>query len=121
MNLEEEFKKISIDNENKYKCEICNKSYSNYESLWKHNKMINDKTIIPKKSNDIQIYSCVYCNKIYNPRHVRFSVESDKIIDYNKIIHDHEQECKIIFEDARHCKDIINKETTDNDTSDVDE
>ena len=23
MNLEEEFKKISIDDENKYKCEIC--------------------------------------------------------------------------------------------------
>jgi hypothetical protein len=118
MNLEEDFKKLSIDNENKYKCKICNKSYSNYESLWKHNKMINDKTNIPKKSNDVQIYSCIYCNKIYNPRHVRFSVELNNIIDYNKIIHEHEQECKIIFEDARQCKDIINKETTDNDTSD---
>ena len=80
--------------------------------------MINDKTNIPKKSNYVQIYSCIYCNKIYNPRHVQFSVELDKIIDYNKIIHEHEEECKIIFEDARQCKDIINKETTDNDTSD---
>ena len=121
MNLEEEFKKISIDDENKYKCKICNKSYSNYESLWKHNKMIEHKTNTPKKSNDVQIYSCIYCNKIYNPRHVRFSVELNNIIDYNKIIHEHEQECKIIFEDARQCKDIIDKETTDNDTLDVDE
>jgi hypothetical protein len=109
MNLEEDFKNLSI-NDNKYTCKICNKSYSNYESLWKHNKMIIDKTTIPKKSNDAQIYSCIYCNKIYNPRHVRFSVELDNIIAYNKIIHEHEKECKIIFDDARLCKDIINKE-----------
>ena len=108
-NYQENFKNLSI-NDNKYTCEICNKSYSNYESLWKHNKMIIDKTTVLKKSNDAQIYSCIYCNKIYNPRHVRFSVELDNIIAYNKIIHEHEQECKNIFDDARLCKDIINKE-----------
>lgn len=110
MNLEEDFKNLSINNKNIYTCTICDKSYSNYESLWKHNKMITDKTNIPEKSNDAQIYSCIYCNKIYNPRHVRFSVELNNIIDYNKIIHEHEQECKNIFDDARLCKDIINKE-----------
>jgi hypothetical protein len=109
MNLEDNFKNLSI-NDNKYTCKICNKSYFNYESLWKHNKMIIDKTTVSKKSNDVQIYSCIYCNKIYNPRHVRFSVELDNIIAYNKIIHEHEQECKNIFDDARLCKDIINKE-----------
>ena len=61
MNLEEDFKNLSI-NDNKYTCKICNKSYSNYESLWKHNKMIIDKTTVFKKSNDEQIYSCIYCN-----------------------------------------------------------
>jgi hypothetical protein len=120
MNLEEDFKNLSI-NDNKYTCNICNKSYSNYESLWKHNKMIVDKTTVLKKSNDAQIYSCIYCNKIYNPRHVRFSVELNNVIDYNKIIHEHEQECKIIFEDARLCKDIINKEENKVDIEDLEE
>jgi hypothetical protein len=120
MNLEEDFKNLSI-NDNKYTCNICNKSYSNYESLWKHNKMIVDKTIVPKKSNNAQIYSCIYCNKIYNPRHVRFSVELDNIIAYNKIIHEHEQECKNIFDDARLCKDIINKEENKVDIEDLEE
>lgn len=120
MNLEDNFKNLSI-NDNKYKCNICNKSYSNYESLWKHNKMIIDKTTVLKKSNDAQIYSCIYCNKIYNPRHVRFSVELDNVIDYNKIIHEHEQECRNIFDDARLCKDIINKEKNKVDITDLEE
>lgn len=120
MNLEKDFKNLSI-NDNKYTCKICNKSYSNYESLWKHNKMIIDKTTVSKKSNDVQIYSCIYCNKIYNPRHVRFSVELDNIIAYNKIIHEHEQECKIIFDDARLCKDIINKEKNKINIADLEE
>ena len=121
MNLEEDFKNLSINNKNIYTCTICDKSYSNYESLWKHNKMITDKTNIPEKSNDAQIYSCIYCNKIYNPRHVRFSVELDNIIDYNKIIHEHEQECKIIFDDARLCKDIINKEKNEINITELEE
>ena len=121
MNLEEDFKNLSINNDNKYTCKICNKSYSNYESLWKHNKMIIDKTTVLKKSNDAQIYSCIYCNKIYNPRHVRFSVELDNIIAYNKIIHEHEQECKNIFDDARLCKDIINKEKNKVDIAELEE
>ena len=120
MNLEDNFKNLCI-NDNKYTCKICNKSYSNYESLWKHNKMIIDKTTVFKKSNDEQIYSCIYCNKIYNPRHVRFSVELDNIIAYNKIIHEHEQECKNIFDDARLCKDIINKEKNKVDITNLEE
>ena len=64
---------------------------------------------------------CIYCNKIYNPRHVRFSVELDNIIAYNKIIHEHEQECKIIFDDARLCKDIINKEKNKVDITELEE
>lgn len=121
MNLEEDFKNLSINNDNKYTCKICNKSYSNYESLWKHNKMIIDKTTVSKKSNDVQIYSCIYCNKIYNPRHVRFSVELDNVIAYNKIIHEHEQECKNIFDDARLCKDIINKKENKIDIPELEE
>ena len=88
------------NNDNNYKCDICNKTYSTYESLWKHKKMINntdDKT--DKKDK------CIYCDKIYNPKHVRFNLEN--VIDHNKIISEHEQECKSIFEDAQECKNKI--------------
>ena len=84
----------------KYNCDICNKSYCNYESLWKHKKMINN--IFENLINN-----CIYCNKIYNPRHIRFSLED--IIEHNDFINDHEQECKIIFEHAQECKNILDK------------
>jgi hypothetical protein len=109
------------NNENNYICNICNKSYSDYESLWKHKKMINtisensnDKT--EKKDNYIY---CVYCNKIYNPTHVRFNLEN--VIDYDKIISEHEQECKSIFEDAQECKNTFNKEKTENRIAELEE
>ena len=94
-----------------YKCNICNKTYSNYESLWKHKKMINT---IPENSNDKteEKDNCIYCNKIYNPKHVRFNLEN--VIDHNKMISEHEQECKSIFEDVQECKIIFDKEKTEN-------
>lgn len=89
-----------MDNQDKYKCDICNKSYSNYESLWKHKKMINNTDDKTEKKD-----KCIYCDKIYNPKHVRFNLEN--VIDHNKIISEHEQECKNIFEDAQECKNKI--------------
>ena len=53
------------------KCNICNKSYSNYESLWKHKKMINNSNYKSQKKDN-----CIYCDKIYNPNHVRFNLEN---------------------------------------------
>ena len=92
----------------KYNCDICNKSYCNYELLWKHQKMINNINSIFENLNN----NCIYCNKIYNPSHVRFSL--DNIIEHNDFISDHEQECKIIFEHAQECKNILDKEKTKN-------
>ena len=88
------------NNDNKYKCDICNKTYSDYESLWKHKKMINNTDDKTEKKD-----KCIYCDKIYNPKHVRFNLEN--VVDYNKIISEHEQECKIIFEHAQECKNKI--------------
>ena len=112
------------EDDNKYTCKICNKSYSNYESLWKHNKMIVDKTNninSSENSNDIQIYNCIYCNKIYNKRHVRFCLELNNIIDYDQVIYEHEQECKNIFEDIQECKKIINKEKNEINITELEE
>ena len=61
-----------------YKCNTCNKLYSSYKSLWKHNKNIHaDKNNILTNNNSIntnnnniisikKVYNCKYCNKNYN-------------------------------------------------------
>ena len=81
-----------------YKCNICNKNYSNYNSLWKHNKrfhknivdvlkssnnILKNKPEIPINSND---YNCKYCNKSYDKVKTRWA---------------HEQKCKIIFDENK--------------------
>ena len=63
-----------------YKCNICNKQYKSYQSLWNHNhikhntKMSNtsSKTVIhtpkitpPNKTNK-KIYECIYCKNIFS-------------------------------------------------------
>ena len=54
-----------MDNINRqYKCNICNKIYSSYKSLWNHNKkfhIIEDN--INNISNNLLKYECDYCNK----------------------------------------------------------
>ena len=64
-----------------YRCNICNKTYSSYQSLWIHNKKFhNPKTIITNNvpiinqsfNNHLTIIStdktkqCKYCNKIFS-------------------------------------------------------
>ena len=80
-----------------HRCNICNKEYSSYKSLWNHNnKFHKDNTIICKimsedslkmsedslkMSEIIKNYNCRYCNKFYNNKNSRWS---------------HEQNCKQI-------------------------
>ena len=84
-----------------YSCNICNKNYANYNSLWKHNKRFHKNTInILKSSNNIPInkpdipissnnYNCKYCNKSYDKVKTRWA---------------HEQKCKILFEEDKQQK-----------------
>jgi len=81
-----------------HKCDVCNKLYSSYKSLWKHNKNIHkyidtNKQIITNKEQDLtkKIYNCKYCNKIYNIQQSKWY---------------HEQKCQVIFEE----KEQQNKE-----------
>jgi len=88
-----------------YKCKICIKNYSSYQSLWIHNKKyhndnvshdksyishssVNDKpnisqTSINDKSN---IYSCKYCNNTYKHFQSRWKHEKSCKEKNNEII-----------------------------------
>jgi len=82
---------------NKYQCNICNKKYASYKSMWNHttkfhnNKISNENHIISiKEINNVEIlesnnkeYNCRYCKKIYNHINSRWA---------------HEKKCKIISE-----------------------
>jgi hypothetical protein len=62
-----------------YICNVCNKKYSSYQSLWIHNKKFHivdvvsnstkeelysiDKVVVEKKK-----YICLFCNRIFNDR-----------------------------------------------------
>jgi hypothetical protein len=81
------------DNEDEHKCNICNKIYSSYKTLWTHNKIkhknnINNVPINsnknPNDSNIIHNYNCRYCEKSYDKVKTRWA---------------HEQKCKIIFDE----------------------
>ena len=84
------------DKGDEHKCNICNKLYSSYKTLWKHNKNIHkkdddkklikfDERLIKTELNEsILNYNCRFCNKYYNNKNSRWS---------------HEQKCKIIFDE----------------------
>jgi len=80
-----------------HKCNTCNKLYSNYKSLWKHNKNIHKLSVdknnhniiisnhnITKIKDDNKKYSCKYCNNEFSQLQNRWR---------------HEQKCKIIFDE----------------------
>ena len=73
-----------------HSCNICNKIYSSYKSLWNHNKKFHNNDVIESnitviKSNNT-IYNCRYCNKQFKLRQYRWSHEKTcktKIPDKN--------------------------------------
>jgi len=63
-----------------YMCNICNRIYKNYSSLWHHNKKFHKKPeeiVIPKS------LQCEYCNKIFNTRSAK-SIHKKKCNKDNK-------------------------------------
>jgi hypothetical protein len=83
------------DTKDEHKCNICNKLFSSYKTLWTHNKNKHKNTIVVKQpiTTNTQLlttnictnknYSCNYCNKLYSIQQSKWK---------------HEQKCKIIFE-----------------------
>ena len=76
-----------------YKCTICNKLYSSYQSLWIHNKKYhNHNTIITNQlqSNDQSSNNqkCKYCNKIFSHYNNKWRHEKtckSKVIEVSEI------------------------------------
>lgn len=77
----------------KYICNICTKTYSTRQNLWKHNKnihaiIVSDDSLIVEKTSDKclnmseikennKIYKCTKCNKIFNNRKTKWSHEQN--------------------------------------------
>jgi hypothetical protein len=86
------------DNEDDHKCNICNKTYSSYKTLWTHNKnkhKINNLNNLNNSENNLikseKNINCRYCNKEYYNIKSRWS---------------HEKKCQIIFNEKEQEKQI---------------
>jgi hypothetical protein len=90
------------DKEDEHKCDICNKIYSSYKTLWTHNKNFHkNNDIIDNikptfcKQNDNKII-CSYCNKPFSHRNSKWVHEQKcKIIYNNKAQETHNNEIKL--------------------------
>jgi hypothetical protein len=79
------------DKGDEHKCNICNKLYSSYKTLWKHNKNFhknnkvdNSTNVLLNSTKNVESlnYKCRYCEKNYDLVKSRWK---------------HEQKCKIIY------------------------
>jgi hypothetical protein len=56
-----------------YACNLCNKIYKTYKSLWNHNAKFHKKlccpNVIQSVPNVVQEFQCNYCEKKYSNRH----------------------------------------------------
>jgi hypothetical protein len=90
------------DKEDEYKCDICNKIYSSYKTLWTHNKNFHKNIDIHDnkkqtfcKQNDNKII-CEYCNKPFSHRNSKWVHEKKCKINYNnKAQENHNNEIKL--------------------------
>ena len=73
------------------RCDICNKDYSSYQSLWNHNKRIHNtnntdclhdvNNCLPIVDNKLIKYTCKICNKTYDNRNSKYRHQKKCIID----------------------------------------
>ena len=116
-------KKVIID----FNCNLCNKKYSGYQSLWIHNKKFhtlqnkpteeykNESKEIGKESKAIKKYNCKYCNNEYKHKQTRWAHEQkcEKKNNLDKINNDSRDELlkKELLEIKNTLAQIINKNT----------
>ena len=55
-----------------YKCDICIKLYSSYQSLWIHTKKFHMHKRVNLCTNVSKTYDCIFCKKLFNDRSNRF-------------------------------------------------
>ena len=90
---------------NNFKCNICNKYYKSYKSLWNHKKKFHADipTNIPNISHDIPNIS-PYINNESQPNIKKIDKRNcdycNKILSSYKNLHRHQQTCK--FKNIQH-------------------
>jgi hypothetical protein len=81
------------DKGDEHKCNICNKLYSSYKTLWKHNKNFhknnkvdNSTNVLLKSTKNVESlnYKCRYCEKNYELVKSRWKHEQKCKINYTK-------------------------------------
>ena len=106
-----------------YKCNICNKQYSGYQSLWIHNKKFHiqhseentrnskENTRNNEETNIKKIYNCKYCNKKFSYKQSKSDHERNYCKNKNNIIEENE----LLKKELANMKDqmsiILNKYT----------
>ena len=74
-----------------FNCNVCNKDYKSYKSLWNHNKKFHNKNKVIIGNNEVIIGNneviigknqCKYCNKILNDRSYKY--KHQKICKYKE-------------------------------------
>ena len=107
-----------------HSCNICNKDYSSYKSLWNHNKKfhnISDNTLIIHDNTLIihndKKYNCCNCNKIFNNYQNRW--KHQKICKDTNILLNLELKNKELEKKINKLENIISKSTkiTNNNTT----
>uniref|UniRef100_A0A6C0D9Y7 KilA-N domain-containing protein n=1 Tax=viral metagenome TaxID=1070528 RepID=A0A6C0D9Y7_9ZZZZ len=85
-----------MDNKVEFQCEICNKNYSSYKSLWNHNNKFHNinvknvkedvKNVKENVKENLRSLTCEYCKKVFNNRPAK-SIHKKKCnkIENNKI------------------------------------
>ena len=59
----------------KYRCEICDKTYSSRQNLWKHNSKFHKTNVNENVTNVTECnknVTCTLCNKIFNNRQTKW-------------------------------------------------
>ena len=65
-------------NNKEYICNVCNKSYASYQSLWLHknkfhpDKIVQEKNDKTEKINNGRHYTCNVCNKVYSNKQSKY-------------------------------------------------
>ena len=106
-----------------YKCNICNKNYSSYKSLWNHNKEFHNSNVVKrgdddikrgdddikrgddlvkrgddvvKRGDDVKKYYCNICNKNFNDRSNKWKHEKKCTVNNDNKIEKLEEKNKIL-------------------------
>ena len=69
-----------------YFCDLCNKFYSSYQSLWIHNKKFHNNNESVNTTNDKKKIKCKYCTKVFKHLQSRWRHEKNCDQKYSKDI-----------------------------------